>query len=337
MPANTRPTSPRGIIPTPIADRFSLAPFFLATKPAAHLPASAATSRRPATASVPRRSRSNGSKKRTSTAAPTEAKNTGTKKSESGRVFSRRSTFLSVLASARPAANAPTIVADPTASAAIASTNASDRHETMSTPRTRIADASRTRRFARRRPATIAAAKKPIARSAMRIAAPAATSPSSARPFTRASTTRPRMSSATAAPMMIFASDVPILPMSARTRAVMPMLVAVRVAPTKIETTDADPIAAITANPSANGRTIPATATARDCGPTRSSSPRSDSSPISKSRIRTPSSASMWIAGSSGFRRRSTEPPRITPATSSPRTAGCPMRSASSPSSFAAT
>src|SRR5690349_1821351 len=66
---------------------------------------------------------------------------------------------------------------------------------------------------------------------------------------------------------------------------------------------------------------------------------RSVSNPISNSRRTTPSCASRWMTSASTpvlGTMPSAEPPRSAPATSSPSTAGCPMRSASSPSTFAA-
>src|SRR5690242_3202981 len=66
---------------------------------------------------------------------------------------------------------------------------------------------------------------------------------------------------------------------------------------------------------------------------------RSVSNPISNRRSTTPSWAIRWttsaptpVVGTTP----SAEPPSSAPATSSPSTAGCPIRSASSPSTFAA-
>src|SRR6476660_10655873 len=84
----------------------------------------------------------------------------------------------------------------------------------------------------------------------------------------------------------------------------------------------------------------PTTATASDAGPARNISRRSVSRPISNSSSSTPSSARTCTsspATPSCGTIPSTLPPSSTPATSSPRTAGWPIRSASSPSNFAAT
>jgi hypothetical protein len=53
-------------------------------------------------------------------------------------------------------------------------------------------------------------------------------------PETTARMSSPRISSITEAPRMILASRVPMAAMSCRTRAVMPTLVAHRVAPIKV-------------------------------------------------------------------------------------------------------
>ena len=126
----------------------------------------------------------------------------------------------------------------------------------------------------------------------------------------------------TAAPRMICPSGSCSRPRSERTRAVIPTLVAVRVAAATIETIVLCPSSRQAAKPSANGKTTPTTATASEVAPTFKSRPRSVSSPIAKSRITTPSSARTWIDSISGLTSPSSDFPTSTPPISSPSTAG---------------
>src|SRR5690606_134685 len=86
-----------------------------------------------------------------------------------------------------------------------------------------------------------------------------------------------------------------------------------------------------------NGTATPVMATTADAGPTDSRRFRSVSRPIWKSSRMTPSSARRWMIAFPESTIPSTLAPRITPATSSPSTAGWPTRSASSPITFATT
>ena len=91
----------------------------------------------------------------------------------------------------------------------------------------------------------------------------------------------------------------------------------------------------------ANGRAMPTRATASAAGPTRNISRRSVSRPISKRSSSTPSSASTWITSAcgavGGHDAEHAAAEQDTPASSSPSTAGWPIRSAASPSSLAPT
>ena len=169
-----------------------------------------------------------------------------------------------------------------------------------------------------------------------------------ATPVTTLRMTRPSTSSMTAAPMMMRASGVLIRPRSASTRAVMPTEVAVSVAPTKMA-------AVVEIARAARG--------VRRVGPVGVAQPeRQHDAHDRDGERRGPDPEHLAEVGLepdleqqqqhaelgqdvdqlAGRRRRagtipSTLPPSSTPATSSPSTAGCPIRSASSPSSLAAT
>src|SRR5215207_1386278 len=121
--------------------------------------------------------------------------------------------------------------------------------------------------------------QKPNALPAMIAMVPPDTVPADAMPPTIASAMMPSTSSRTAAPRIVTPSGVSSLPMSLSTRAVMPMLVAARMAPTNSAGTMADSPGepeAIALNdgtnstmpaPSANGATSPTNATSV-AGPT---------------------------------------------------------------------
>ena len=155
--------------------------------------------------------------------------------------------------------------------------------------------------------------------------------------------TRPSTSSITAAPRMIFDSRAESLPRSASTRAVMPTLVAARVAPMKTCASVSSPGSsqAETPQPRKNGAITPSTATSRLDHPTESISATFDSSPTWNSSRITPSWARISIPGD--VRRNSRPPnpnsarlPSSMPNSSSPSTAGCPTRSKISPPTLAA-
>ena len=95
----------------------------------------------------------------------------------------------------------------------------------------------------------------------------------------------PRMSSSTAAPITINPSRRRSIPSSAKTLAVMPMLVAVIEAPANTAGTGSTWNSSIRpAVPSRNGSTTPAQATVTAWPPTAISSSRSLSSPVTNSR-----------------------------------------------------
>ncbi len=154
-------------------------------------------------------------------------------------------------------------------------------------------------------------------------------------PVMMARITSPRMSSRTAAPRTTREAASWRRPRSERTRAVIPTLVAVRVAPMKTATSIGFPHQIASAYPSAKGQAIPTRATTEDWSPARSSSPRSDSRPISKRRRMTPISAKAWRISDS-WTKPSPPGPMRTPARSSPRApsgrgAPSPRRPASPP------
>ncbi len=140
-----------------------------------------------------------------------------------------------VRASTRPAAKAPTIGADSAFLAPQATKTAKATAAAPSMPRTLDLPTTWIRRLADRRADDHRHDEKADghARSDFS-AAPADSVPVWASLLTIASTTSPRTSSITAAPRMIWPSGVFRTPSSDRTRAVMPIDVAVSAAPTKI-------------------------------------------------------------------------------------------------------
>ena len=171
-------------------------------------------------------------------------------------------------------------------------------------------------------PATAATRRKPKARAAApRIVAIEASRPCES-PWMMVSNRSPRTSSISAAPRMICPSWVSRCPRSERTRAVMPTLVAVRVAAAMIDGMSDNPRQRQATYPSTKGSKTPTTATVIDVGPTRIRRARSVSRPIANRRINTPSSARSWIASWPGSIQPSTDGPAITPPINSPRTAG---------------
>src|ERR1051325_6752404 len=162
-------------------------------------------------------------------------------------------------------------------------------------------------------------------------------------PLSTARMTSPNTSSTTAAPRITRASGVVLLPRSCSTRAVIPTLVAVRVAPRKAWAYQVSPgrSRAPTSHPSTNGAATPSVATSTAVAPTFSMARTVDSRPTSKSSRITP----IWASASRvSFASSPCSPvipsrprlPRITPAISSPSTAGCRARVARSPPSLAA-
>ena len=175
----------------------------------------------------------------------------------------------------------------------------------------------------------------------------------------------PSTSSITAAPRIICPSLELRLPSSDKTLEVIPILVAVKAAPAKIAGTADMPKKVINPTvPAAKGTATPTTATTVAWIPTAINSFKFDSSPISNSKMTTPSSAkteitslcaakvataSCWFKPAvawmkfiiteleafpppSGNTNKSrAETPTITPPTSSPNTGGKPTRLDNSP------
>ncbi len=140
------------------------------------------------------------------------------------------------------------------------------------------------------------------------------------------------------------ASRVFSLPRSLKTRAVIPTLVAQRVAPMNIWASwgASGMKYADTPHPRKNGAITPSTATSNDDPPTSIISFKSASSPTSNNRMITPSSASAAMvpfvfSDSAPPKPSMTKLPNTIPATSSPKTAGWRRRSNNSPPSFAST
>ena len=146
---------------------------------------------------------------------------------------------------------------------------------------------------------------------------------------------RPSTSSATAAPRTTRASFVDNARRSPKTRAVMPTLVAVSVAPMNNDVLPFSPRARPVADPRMSGRPTPMIATVIADRPTLRNSPTSISIPTCIKRRIAPSSARRK-SESDGSTRPRTDGPMRMPASISPSTAGTPMRSASSATSFAA-
>ena len=119
------------------------------------------------------------------------------------------------------------IIAEPASEAAAARARAKAREREPSAPSTRIRPAAFTRRGAATVPTTIAATRKPIARPATLPTPAAERAPPAASPETTDRMMRPMTSSSTAAPITIRPSWVSSWPRSLRTRAEIPMEVAV--------------------------------------------------------------------------------------------------------------
>src|SRR2546422_2182658 len=277
-------------------------------------------------------------------------KNSGVKMSATGFIpFSMISNWF-VPERMIPAANAPMMRADPARAARAARSSRKANAETRSTPRTRIRFTSPKMRGASAAPSATAATRNPTATASVHTTPTALTAAPAASPETTPRITRPSTSSMTAAPRMSRASVESMHFRSERTRAVMPTEVAVSVAPTKIATVvasdgaGAGPCSGDTQyrKPNRNGTATPTSATAVAGAPTRAIALRSVSRPISNSSTITPISARKAMTGRRGSSgpvgmTPSTLDPRTMPATSSPSTAGCPSRSASSAENFPAT
>ena len=181
--------------------------------------------------------------------------------------------------------------------------------------------------------------KNAIARPSVPATMPTLTDPPVTILTTTVRITRPSTSSATAAPRTTLASVVARARRSPNTRAVMPTLVAVSAAPTKIAVFVSCPNARPTAVPPANGAATPMKATSSEALPTLPSSARSISMPTWRRSSSTPISATTAMdtpRASSRWIRPSADGPTITPARISPSTAGTFSRSAISASTLAA-
>ena len=111
IPRKTNPTSPRGIIPTPIAKRLSLVlPNTL--KPVTILPRMATTMRKIAIANPSRLLGMSGFKTPKSVFAPTVTKKIGTSMSAIGTTCFCNSLRVSVSSKTKPAAKAPRIASN---------------------------------------------------------------------------------------------------------------------------------------------------------------------------------------------------------------------------------
>ena len=296
-----------------------------------------------------RRAGRRGSSSRGSRDAPTPTKKIGAKMDATGLTSRSMVSNWLVPDRIRPAAKAPMMSADRPASASparpSANATANDQQDVAhphAHDRRRTAAARRTGRPARRprgsrpRPPSIAERR------------PARSRPRRRRcPLTTLRITSPSTSSMTAAPRMIRASGVRIRPESDSTRAVIPTEVAVSVAPTKIAGGETVAAAArgmrrvrpVADSPRANGSATPTAATDERGRADPEHLAQIGLEPDLEQQQHDAQLGSTWItsaAAPSAGTMPSTLRPSSTPATSSPSTAGCPIRSASSPRSLAA-
>ena len=326
--AKIRPTSPRGSMPRPIS---SLSPGRLPTPTAATiLPTTATTS---SAAAMP--STFGWANSVTSASTPMRKKNTGMKIAPTERSSLPTRCPVGERLRQMPATNAPMIGA----SLAVLASWERARMNASASPI--IVPEDRATRWSHSN--TAGASRMPITTEATRNATampmtlPVSVTeiePTSTRRTTTVRITRPRTSSATAAPSTVRASTVVRARRSPKTRAVMPTLVAVRAAPTKIASLVLNPRAAPTPAPPMNGSATPMSATLIAARPTAPSSSRSISRPTSKSRRMTPISPSVSMISPS-CTQPSIDGPARTPTTISPTTAGRPMRSETSAASLA--
>ena len=146
----------------------------------------------------------------------------------------------------------------------------------------------------------------------------------------------PSTSSVTAAPRTVRASDVDSARRSPKTRAVMPMLVAVSAAPTNSDVLVDSPRARAAVNPSASGRATPISPTPSDDRPTRRSSVISVSMPTWARSTMTPISARTKRMSPVEIHPR-TDGPSTMPTAISPITTGTCRRSKISAATLAMT
>ncbi len=146
------------------------------------------------------------------------------------------------------------------------------------------------------------------------------TDPFSSKPITMVRTKRARTSSITAAPKTVRVSTVPISPHSAKTRILIPTLVAVKAAPIKRATAVLSPIRIPIIKPNIKGKITPKIATNPACFPTLIKLSMSVSSPTSNRRKAAPISAKIRKNSSSGS--MNAKRLRPIPASNSPTTSG---------------
>ncbi len=176
------------------------------------------------------------------------------------------------------------------------------------------------------KPTVLVTARNPTASPIVDATVPIPTLPCSTTRVTTVRMIRPSTSSTTAAPSTVRASTVARARKSPKTRAVMPIDVAVSVAPTKREVLIDSPSIELAPKPSAIGKATPMIATKMLARPTLLSSTMSVSSPTWINSKITPSSArknSMSLV----LTRPNTDGPIRIPAVISPITAGIWMRS----------
>ena len=198
----------------------------------------------------------------------------------------------------RPAAKAPRAASRPIAVAAKQQRVNTTNEATTTSPGAlrRSINQSNPGAAVRLRPMA-AITKTTAAASNLRIG-PSSRLPPPAMLTTTARMTMPRMSSRTAAPITICPSRERSILSSPKTLAVMPMLVAVIAAPAKTAgITSTWKIAIKPAVPRAKGTATPATATVIAWAPTATSSSRSLSRPVRKSRAKRPKVATACRLG----------------------------------------
>ncbi len=327
--AKIKPTSPRGIMPRPINKRSD--PERPAPRPAVTLVTTAITMR---IAATPRTDGRN--IEPMSVSMPICRKKTGTNTDASAETSRATRSWPGERPTAVPATKAPMIGARCAASATpenasaapIASTDTAAGDVALRRAKPRM-------RGNARKPTVVEMARNDSAKADVDAMVPTPTEPFSTMRVTIVRMMSPSTSSATAAPSTMRASRVDRARRSPKTRAVMPTLVAVRVAPMKRAVLPSSPSARPARLPKTSGSVTPTTATVSAARPTRRNSATSISMPTCINKRIAPSSASTKSESDRSTRPRA-DGPMMTPARISPRTAGTPTRSASSATTFAA-
>ena len=229
-PRKIKPTSPRGIIPSPTTSRWVGS---LETKhqPATTLPAMATTSRNAATTRPGRLAGSRGLSTERSMPVPISTKKIVANRATTGFTAASIACVWFDLLRIRPAANAPSAASSPMAVAAKQQRVSTTNEATTTSPGALSRSITQSKPGAAVRLRPMAANTNTIAAATSLRIGPTSRLPPPARLTTTARITMPRMSSSTAAPITIWPSRERSIFSSPNTLAVMPMLVAVIEAP----------------------------------------------------------------------------------------------------------